>query len=252
MFGSVSVVPERVRALVERAHEDHRERRRQDHREVGERREAQNVLTHARASSPGSAARRSAAGPRRRSSSITTATADAPAWSPPWMCRNTKTDATSVLNGRLPAISTSAPISPTARANASATPERMPGRMFGSTMLRKTRNSLAPSARAASSASRSSSMQHRLHRPDDERQRDEEQREQDRLARERDVDPHRRLRAVEREQRQARDDRGQRERQVDHRVHDALAAEVVAHEHPGGDRPEDGVHERDDERGAEA
>ena len=68
-----------------------------------------------------------------------------------------KTDATSVLNGRLPAMSTSAPISPTARAKASATPERMPGRMFGRTMLRKTRSSLAPSERAASSISRSSS-----------------------------------------------------------------------------------------------
>ena len=32
----------------------------------------------------------------------------------------------------------------------------------------------------------------------------------------------------------------------------ALAPEVVADEHPGGDRPEDGVDERDDDRGAEA
>ena len=89
--------------------------------------------------------------------SITTATAEAPVWSPLWMWLKTKTDAASVLYGRFPEISTSAPISPTARANASATPERIPGRMFGSTMLRKTRASLAPSDRAASSDSRSSS-----------------------------------------------------------------------------------------------
>ena len=38
----------------------------------------------------------------------------------------------------------------------------------------------APSECAASSISWSSSMQHRLHRPDDERERDEEQREHDR------------------------------------------------------------------------
>ena len=52
---------------------------------------------------------------------------------------------------------TSAPISPTARANASVTPERIPGRMFGSTIRRKTVSSRAPSERAASSISRSSS-----------------------------------------------------------------------------------------------
>ena len=89
--------------------------------------------------------------------SITTATAAAPVWSPLWMWLKTNTDATSVLYGRFPEIRTSAPISPTARANASATPERMPGRMFGRTMLRKTRNSPAPSERAACSDSTSSS-----------------------------------------------------------------------------------------------
>ena len=68
-----------------------------------------------------------------------------------------KTEATSVLKGRLPEMSTSAPISPTARANASATPERIPGRMFGSTIRRKSSSSHAPSERAASSISVSSS-----------------------------------------------------------------------------------------------
>ena len=67
--------------------------------------------------------------------------------------------------------------------------------MFGRTMLRKTRNSLAPSERAASSISTVELEQHGLHRPDDERQRHEQQREHDRRARERDVDADRRLRA---------------------------------------------------------
>ena len=48
---------------------------------------------------------------------------------------------------------TRAPISPTARANARATPERMPGRMLGSTTRRKIVSSEAPSDRAASSIS---------------------------------------------------------------------------------------------------
>ena len=51
--------------------------------------------------------------------SSTTATAAAPSGSPLWIWLKTKTDATSVLNGRFPEISTIAPISPTARANAS-------------------------------------------------------------------------------------------------------------------------------------
>ena len=68
--------------------------------------------------------------------------------------------------------------------------------------------------------------------------------ERDRRARVGDVDADRRPRPVEREQRQAGDDRRQRERQVDHRVHDRLAAEVVADEHPGRDRPEHGVEQR--------
>ena len=100
-------------------------------------------------------------------------------------------------------MSTSAPISPTARANASATPERIPGRMFGSTMLRKTRR-LAGAERARGLLRLVVELeQHGLHRAHDERQRHEEQREHDRRARERDVDADRRLRAVEREQRQA-------------------------------------------------
>ena len=107
---------------------------------------------------------------------------------------------------------TSEPISPTARAKASATPERIPGRMFGRTTRRKTVTSDAPSERAACSISRVELEEHRLHGAHDERERDEEEREDDRRARERDVDPDGRRRPVEREERQAGDDRRQRER----------------------------------------
>ena len=72
-----------------------------------------------------------------------------------------------------------------------------------------------------------------------------------RRLREGDVDVDRRLRPVEREQRQPGDDRRQRERKVDDRVHERLAAEVVADEHPRGDRPQHCVEHRDGERGDE-
>ncbi len=52
---------------------------------------------------------------------------------------------------------TSEPISPTALANASAKPERIPGRMFGKITRRNVVSDEAPSEAAASSISRSSS-----------------------------------------------------------------------------------------------
>ena len=74
---------------------------------------------------------------------------------------------------------------------------------------------------------------------------------EDRGAGEGDVDPDRRLRAVEREQREPGNDRRQSERQVDDRVDHRLAAKVVPHENPGGDRPEHGIEDGDDERCAD-
>ena len=68
------------------------------------------------------------------------------------------TDATSVLNGRLPEISTVAPNSLMARAKARAVPAAMAGRRLGRTMRRKIVNLSAPNDAAASSISRSSSM----------------------------------------------------------------------------------------------
>ena len=55
-------------------------------------------------------------------------------------------------------MSTTAPNSPTARANASATPESTAGSRFGKTILRKTPIGRAPSEAAASSISSSSSI----------------------------------------------------------------------------------------------
>src|SRR6266545_3034626 len=87
----------------------------------------------------------------------TSESAAAPAVSPVPRRPKMYTDATSVLNGRFPEISTTAPNSPTARAKASATPERIAGSRFGKMMRRKIAKRDAPSDAAASSISRSSS-----------------------------------------------------------------------------------------------
>ena len=58
----------------------------------------------------------------------------------------------------LPTIRTSEPISPTARANESAAPDRIAGRSAGKTMRRKVTPFEAPSDAAASSTSLSSSI----------------------------------------------------------------------------------------------
>src|SRR6266516_1414856 len=91
------------------------------------------------------------------SASSTTATDAAAAVSPLSIRPKMYTEETSVLNGRLPVMMTSAPNSPIALASASAIPERTPGKMLGKiTRLNEVRPE-APSERAASSASGSSS-----------------------------------------------------------------------------------------------
>ena len=92
---------------------------------------------------------------------------------------------------------TSEPNSPTAFANASATPDRIPGRMFGKTTRRNVVE-LGGAERAGRLLHlRVELLQHGLHRADDERQRDEQQREHDRRPRVGDVDADRRARPVE-------------------------------------------------------
>ena len=171
------------------------------------------------------------------------------------ICPKMYTEATSVLNGMLPAISTTEPNSPTARANASAgAARRSPGTRFG-------QDDRGGTIVAAAGAERRRGLlhlaveldQHRLHRAHDERQRHEQQREQDRPARVRDVDADRAVRAVEREQREAGDDRRQRERQVDERVDERACrgsssrTSTQAISVPG-DRVDRRDDERDDER----
>ena len=67
------------------------------------------------------------------------------------------TEATSVSNGMFPEMRTIEPNSPTALPNESAAPERIAGIRFGSTMRRNVWKLEAPSERAASSISWSSS-----------------------------------------------------------------------------------------------
>jgi hypothetical protein len=89
--------------------------------------------------------------------SRTTAVAAAAAESPLSMRPKMYTDDTSDLKGMFPVMITSAPNSPTAFANASAIPERIPGRRLGKTMRRKVVAGEAPSECAACSSSGSSS-----------------------------------------------------------------------------------------------
>ena len=136
-----------------------------------------------------------------------------------------KTEATSVLNGRLPEISTTEPNSPSARAKASAAPARIAGRRFGQDRpggrscsgrgaergggllhlpVELDAARAGPSARTNGSVTNSSasSTPPRV-KPT--------------------FDAERALGPVEREQREPGDDRRQREGQVDQRVDDALA-----------------------------
>ena len=110
--------------------------------------------------------------------------------------------------------------------------------MFGRTTRRNTVSSPAPSERAASSISVSSSISTGCTVRTTNGSVTNSSATRIAAAREREVDPDRRARPVERQQQQPGHDRRQRERQVDDRVHDRLAAEVVADEHPRGDRPE--------------
>ena len=103
----------------------------------------------------------------------TTETAAAASGSPLSIDLKMLTDATSVSNGMFPEMRTTEPNSPTAFPNESAAPERIAGIRFGRMIRRNVVNGRAPSDAAASSISRSSSMQDRLHRADDEGQRDE-------------------------------------------------------------------------------
>ncbi len=156
--------------MLERAVEDDRERPDEHDEQVDERDAAEPEPTHARASWRSGGSPPIASSSANEITSSTTATAAAPAWSPLSIRPKMKTDETSVLNGRLPVMITSEPNSPTAFANASATPDRIPGRMFGKTTRRKVCSSEAPSERGRLLHLAVELEQDRLHRADDERQ----------------------------------------------------------------------------------
>ena len=131
------------------------------------------------------------------------------------------TEATSVLYGMLPEMSTTEPNSPMQRAKRERRPVRIAGTRFGRTIRRMTVSGDAPSDAAASSMSRSSSsstgwtdrtMNGRVTNSSAMRIDD---------LRIGDVDAERAARAVERQERQSGDDGRQRERQVDEAVDDA-------------------------------
>ena len=89
------------------------------------------------------------------------------------------TEATWVLNGRLPEISTVEPNSLIARANASAVPAEIAGTRLGSTIRRKVVHRPAPERRRGLLHLRVELEQHRLHGAHHERQRHEQQRHHD-------------------------------------------------------------------------
>src|SRR5206468_1280995 len=144
--------------------EDHAERQEEQQGQISEGREAQHVAGpggHDSASSSWRAPQRANHWmPPRMITEITkrtTDTAAAPVLSYCSICPLMYREETSVTLGRLPAIRTTDPNSPTARAKASATPESMAGMRLGRMILRKMVKLLAPKEAAASSTSRSSS-----------------------------------------------------------------------------------------------
>ena len=107
----------------------------------------------------------------------------------------------------LPTIRTSAPISPTARAKASAAPETIAGRSAGSTMRRKVTQVGGAQRRGRLLHLGIELDQHRLHRTHHERQGDEQQASRTARPRVGQMDAERAVGPVQRDQRQAGHDR---------------------------------------------
>ena len=99
--------------------------------------------------------------------------------------------AISVFIGMLPAMKTTEPYSPTARAKASAKPVSSAGSSAGRITRQNVCQRLAPRLAAASSDFGVEVLQHRLHRAHHERQADEGQRHDDAERREGDLDAQR-------------------------------------------------------------
>ena len=129
-------------------------------------------------------------------------------------------------------ISTSEPNSPTARAKLSATPEMIAGVRLGSTIRLSTVSGLAPSDSAASSIETSSSISTGCTERTTNGSVTNSSASTIAARVNGDVDPDRAALPYSASSTTPGDDRRQREGQVDERVHDLLAGELVAHEHP--------------------
>ena len=140
--------------------------------------------------------------------------------------------AISVTIGMLPAMKTTEPYSPSARANASAKPVSSAGSTIGKIDAAEGLPARRAERRRRFLDLARQVLQHRLHRAHDERQADEGQRDEDAERRERDLDAERleqradpAVRREERGQRDAGHRRRQRERQVDQRVDERACRE---------------------------
>ena len=172
---------------------------------------------------------------RRRAARSTTAAAPVALSLSIWlkMC----TEATWVLNGRLPEISTVEPNSLIARANDSAVPAAIAGSRFGRMIRRKMVNRLGAERGGGLLHLAVELEQHRLHGAHDERQRHEQQRDDDAGPGVGQVDADRALRAVER-----RAARGRRRSSAARTAGRSACratrwpGKLVAHQHPGDER----------------
>ena len=125
------------------------------------------------------------------------------------------TEATCVLSGMLPLISTTEPNSPTALAKARLQPLAIAGHERRQDHAPERHEGRGPERRGRLLGLAVELAQHGLHAAHDERQRHERERDDDGRARVGDVDADRAALSVERDQREAGDDRRQREGQVD-------------------------------------
>ena len=148
----------------------------------------------------------------------------------------------------LPAMNITEPYSPTPRANASAKPVRMAGARPGSKHAVNRLPARCAERRRGLLHLAVDLLHHRLHRAHDEGQSDENQRNYDADGGKGDLhakqfeelaDPA--VRRVKRGERDAGDGGGEREGKVYHRVQNALAGKIIAHQHPGDDDAEDDI-----------
>src|SRR5262245_8492861 len=151
------LVPDRGKAVLEHPVEDHPDRDREQQEQVSESREAEPVAPHSACLRVQRSSRSAPTSTANEHASRTTDTAAAAEGASPSISSKMYQEVTSVWNGMFPEIRITAPNSPIARPNPSAVPERIAGIRLGRTIRRNVVEDAAPSEKAASSISRSSS-----------------------------------------------------------------------------------------------